>query len=135
MERTRNEMSVKNKYWISKHRYLELKHFCLQYPEWKREYKQIRNLPPSEGFVKASTNQSGDFFVEYVALRRTDILQRMELIEKIARQTDDYLAPFIFVAVTEERAYTWLRANGMACGKDMFYDRYHKFFWLLDQAR
>lgn len=28
----RPEISPKNKYWISKHRHYELKHFCLQYP-------------------------------------------------------------------------------------------------------
>lgn len=31
----RAEVSKRNKYYISKHRYYELKHFCLQYPEWK----------------------------------------------------------------------------------------------------
>lgn len=28
----RAELSEKNPYWIEKHRYYELKHFCLQYP-------------------------------------------------------------------------------------------------------
>lgn len=28
----RPEVSQKNPYWIGKHRYYELKHFCLQYP-------------------------------------------------------------------------------------------------------
>ena len=31
----RAEVSKKNKYYISKHRYYELKHFCLQYKEWE----------------------------------------------------------------------------------------------------
>ncbi len=34
----RSELSPKNKYYIDKHRYYELKHFCLQYPEWKQTY-------------------------------------------------------------------------------------------------
>ena len=29
------ELSERNPYYISKHRYYELKHFCLQYPEWE----------------------------------------------------------------------------------------------------
>lgn len=29
----RPEVSEKNQYWIEKHRYYELKHFCLQYKE------------------------------------------------------------------------------------------------------
>lgn len=32
----RAELSEKNPYWIEKHRYYELKHFCLQYPIWKK---------------------------------------------------------------------------------------------------
>ena len=34
-------LSKRNKYYISKHRYYELKHFCLQYPEWKEEYANL----------------------------------------------------------------------------------------------
>ena len=36
----RPEISKKNLYWIPKHRYYELKHFCLQYPEWKKNYRR-----------------------------------------------------------------------------------------------
>ena len=32
----RTTVSKKNKYWISRHRYLELSHFCAQYNEWIR---------------------------------------------------------------------------------------------------
>ena len=34
----RPELSEKNPYWIEKHRYYELKHFCLQYPIWRKAY-------------------------------------------------------------------------------------------------
>ena len=40
----KNELSGKNKYHLSKHRYLELKHFCLQYPEWKKRLKEIDDI-------------------------------------------------------------------------------------------
>lgn len=33
----RPELSKNNKYYISKQRYYELKHFCLQYGDWARE--------------------------------------------------------------------------------------------------
>lgn len=36
--RIRPELAENNKYWISKHRYYELKHYCLQYPLWKSAY-------------------------------------------------------------------------------------------------
>lgn len=34
----RSELSKRNKWHISKHKFLELKHFCLQYPEWHKLY-------------------------------------------------------------------------------------------------
>lgn len=40
----RPELSNKSPYWIERHRYYELKHFCLQYPIWKRAYAALGNL-------------------------------------------------------------------------------------------
>ena len=40
----RPEVSQKNPYWIGKHRYYELKHFCLQYPIWKKAYLSLDAL-------------------------------------------------------------------------------------------
>ncbi len=37
----RPEISQNNEYWISKHRYYELKHFCMQYPLWKAAYRLL----------------------------------------------------------------------------------------------
>lgn len=34
---------MENEYWVSKHRYLELKHFCLQYPIWIKNYILLTN--------------------------------------------------------------------------------------------
>ena len=40
----RPEITKKNKYWIEKHRYYELKHFCLQYPIWRKAYAALDGL-------------------------------------------------------------------------------------------
>lgn len=37
----RPEISEKNKFWIDRHRYYELKHFCLQYPNWKSRRSEL----------------------------------------------------------------------------------------------
>ena len=54
MSRTRPELSKKNKYYISKHRYYELKHFCLQYPEWVEKYKSAIRYPQGIGNTESS---------------------------------------------------------------------------------
>lgn len=133
----RPELSKKNKYWISKHRHYELKHFCLQYPEWKKacsthsmkiaslitlETSLARFTPHNPSNVKAS-------LIEYYT-------KQIDLIEKIAIETDHYLYDYLIKGITEGRSYTYLKAVlGMPCGRDMYYDRYRKFFWLLSNAR
>lgn len=132
----RAKLSSKNRYWIEKHRHYELKHFCLQYPHWEKSYKE------ADGFMRGSTNESysrlstpGDPTGKCVDIR-TVYLERMDLVRRIAYETDQYLAEYIFKAVTEGLSYTQLNLKyDIPCGKDMYYDRYRRFFWLLNQAR
>ena len=57
-------------------------------------------------------------------------------IEKVAIEADRYLSQYILKAVTENLSYTYLKTKmGIPCGKDMYYDRYRKFFWLLNKVR
>lgn len=133
----RPEISEKNKYYIDKHRYYELKHFCLQYGEWKKAYalcnesiifaSNIEKIP--------SSNIPSDLTAKY-ALKRTYYGKRIELIDTIVRKADDFLYPYILKAVTEGLSYTYLKTKlDMPCSRDMYYDRYRRFFWLLSQAR
>ena len=40
-----------------------------------------------------------------------------------------------FEGVTCGVSYGVLAARGIPCGKDYYYDKYRKFFWLLDKVR
>lgn len=133
----RAELSPKNKYWIDKHRYYELKHFCLQYPEWKRAYADFSDtsLPLSLIEHIPTSNLPGDPTAKR-ALMKFYYLERIKLIEKTAIETDPYLYSYIIKGVTEGKSYTYLKTKlGIPCGKDMYYDRYRKFFWLLNEER
>lgn len=133
----RAEISEKNKYYIDKHRYYELKHFCLQYREWKKAYELC-----NESIIFASTvekmpsgNIPSDLTAKY-AIKKVQYADRIKLIEEIARKADDYLYPYILKGVTEGLPYTHLKTKlDIPCGRDMYYDRYRKFFWLLSEAR
>lgn len=119
----RAEISQKNKYWITKHRHYELKHFCLQYPDWKKTHSDLRDTIAPMSISKRVT-------------MRAMYAQNIELIEKTARATDPYLYDYIIKGVTEGRSYTYMRTVlNIPCGKDMYYDRYRKFFWLLSESR
>ena len=133
----RPELSIKNKYRIDKHRHYELKHFCLQYPEWKRAYADFSDptIPLSTIERVPTSNLPGDPTAKR-AVMKAHYQERMDLIEKIAMETDKCLYDYILKAVTENLSYTYLRSRlGIPCGRDMYYDRYRRFFWLLNQAR
>lgn len=131
----RPEISKKNKYWIDKNRHYELKHFCLQYPKWKKAYNSSPNVSLSTTGSISRSNQHSDPTANQ-AIRKTYYLERIKLIERIAKEADSELHSYILKAVTEELSYTYLKAKTeIPCGRDMYYDRYRRFFWLLDKAR
>ena len=62
--------------------------------------------------------------------------EKIKMIEKVALETDNCLHKYILKAVTEGLSYTYLKTRlGIPCGKDMYYDRYRRFFWLLSKSR
>lgn len=133
----RPEISEKNKYWIDKHRHYELKHFCLQYPIWKRKHEMF-GIPIISTSVLdrlPSSNEYGDPTARF-AMKKAYYSERINLVENIAKEADRYLYKYILKAVTEGVSYTYLRTKlDIPCGRDMFYDRYRRFFWLLSEAR
>ena len=133
----RAEISEKSKYYIDKHRYYELKHFCLQYNEWKKAYASCNEsiIFTSKFERESSSNVHSDLTAKY-ALKKLQYGNRIKLIERIVMEADDFLYPYILKAVTEGLSYTNLKAvHDIPCGRDMYYDRYRKFFWLLSEAR
>lgn len=133
----RPELSIKNKYWIEKHRYYELKHFCLQYPEWKKMYADFENLSMPLSMIERvpTSNLPGDPTAKR-AMMKYYYSERIKVIEKTAMEADGYLYQYIIKAVTEGLSYTYLKTKlGIPCGKDMYYDRYRRFFWLLNHNR
>lgn len=130
-------ISTKNKYWIDKHRHYELKHFCLQYPEWKRAYAEFDNpsVPLSTIERVSTSNLPGDPTAKR-AMMKAYYDKKIKLIEKVATDADEFLADYILKAVTENLSYNHLKSKfDIPCGKDMYYDRYRRFFWLLSAAR
>lgn len=133
----RAKISEKNKYYIDKHRYYELKHFCLQYNEWKKEYARCNEaiIFTSKFEHEPSSNVHSDLTAKY-ALKKLQYGTKIKLIERIAMEADDFLYPYILKAVTEGLSYPYLKTRlDIPCGKDMYYDRYRRFFWLLSEER
>ena len=133
----RPEVSIKNRYYIDKHRHYELKHFCLQYPKWKKAYIDSLDVDVPMSMIDGSQTSEGVYDPKSSrALTRAYYSKRMQMLEQVAKDADKYLWFYILKAVTEGLSYTYLRTKlDIPCGKDMYYDRYRRFFWLLSEIR
>lgn len=98
----RPELSEKNPYWIERHRYYELKHFCLQYPIWKKAYAALDGLSrrPSDLEVFSKKGEISDPTVRCVEAR-SYYIERMKTVEQVAIATDAELSSYILKGVTE----------------------------------
>ena len=134
----RAEITRKSPYWIPKHRYYELKHFCLQYQDWRHELSLI------DGYyaVSAGVNEYVDSGstcrpTEYYAEARMFYERRIEMVNLAAQKaTDDIFGEVLVDAVTNGLSYEKLMARGdVNCGKEAWYAAYRRFFWILDKLR
>ena len=133
----RPELSKRNPYWIEKHRYYELKHFCLQYDIWKKAYEGIDGFklnPLNEGTLVMSRTfgdptGSAAIIKEYYS-------KRISLIEDAAKETDSELCGYILKGITKGYSYDILKVRfDIPCCKEVYYNLYRKFFWILDKER
>ena len=133
----RPEISDKNKYWISKHRHYELKHFCLQYPIWKKAYGELLECGISVSNIDREIRVAAiNDPTSKNAIMRAYYDEKIKMVENIAYKTDKYLYTYILKAVTEGHSYVYLRSMlGIPCSRDVYYTQYRKFFWLLSQER
>lgn len=132
----RPELSEKNKYWLERHRYYELKHFCLQYPIWKKAYRALDGFKDHPIDLQLFSAGSYGSPTERCAMAKAYYHDRMEMIENTAKETDQELQSYILKGVTECLSYDVLKARlEIPCSKDTYYDRYRRFFWLLNKMR
>lgn len=126
----------KKKYEISKHRFLELYHYCMQYGEWIDELNgmtdTVKGMANTEG--PRSGGEPGST-TERLVIRRMKLQEKCEAIEQTAIEADPELYPYIIEGVTTEYAtYKYLKqVKDIPCGKDMYYERRRRFYWLLSQ--
>lgn len=127
------ELSNKSKYWIPRHRYYELKHYCRQYPYWKGLYGKLEFKIAERQEIHASTPANP---TEKIAVLRADLKRAMELVENCAKEAFPELYNVLLNGVTAGRTFEQLKAIGeVPCSRDMYYDRYRKFFYILSQRR
>ena len=133
--RLKTELSKKNQYWVEKHRFLELKHFCLQYPIWEKAYKALSGLSkrPLDLMIFSSevsdpTARCAETMLKYS--------KWLGMVENAAEKTDPVIGDYILQGVTEGVSYEVMRTRkDIPCCREKYYMLYRKFFWLSNKER
>ena len=132
----RTEVSERNPYHIDKNRYLELKYFCLQYPSWKTLYLSYSSLCQGTSDAIGRTQKEFQNPVENCVEKREFYYDRIMLLQRTALETDPVIGNYILEGVVSGISYDALNARDkIPCCRQVYYELYRKFFWLLDKNR
>jgi len=120
----RPELSKSNALYISKHRYYELKHFCLQYPEWQKKCRYLN----SSSVIKPGEVGRDDSDIYRDQMRLVD--------ECINEAAEEWLRPYLRYYVIYGETYPELKTRrNIPCGKDIFYNAFRRFLYILSERR
>lgn len=131
---TRIRPTIKKGEWVlTKHQFYTAYHYAMQYNEWKTELDAITFVSA----ISADSEPHGTGVgnpTEVKAMRRGRFSTKVETIRSLAAQAAPEISNWLLLAVTNEGVtYNYLRNRGMPCGKNYFYDRRRKFYYLLSK--
>ena len=130
----RPEITKKSKYYIPKHRYYELKHFVQQYPDWVKAIRELDGLSRRPVDYVCSNDISDPVY--RAAEKREELQRRIKIITDVANQTDKTIGIYILTAIINNESYDKINArSNIPCCREVYYELYRKFFFLLDIAR
>ena len=131
MDKVRKRDMKLSDYNISRAKYNELKYFCMQYEENKRELHKGYGLNAivNDGLPKG--NLPGNP-VEGQAIRNAVLQADVDLIEHTAMEAGADVYQWLIKNVTEGVPYEWLNVPS---GRRQFYETRRYFFFLLAQKR
>ena len=137
MSNMRPELSKKSKHYVEKHRYYELKNFCLQYGIWKKAYLALDGLSKRpEDLERLSKTNTYSNPTEQCAIARDKYSNWIGMVEQCCKDADPDIFEYLLRCVTEGTSYEVMSAKSyIPCCKDTFYKAYRRFFWLLSKRR
>lgn len=120
---------------ISDKRYMELKAFCEQYPEWKDKLKHQKHTVKSIGISDAPLAARITDQTQALAMEHIELEKKCKMIEQTAIEADADLYSYIIQSVCYEAPYKYLQCHGIPCSRASFYDARRHFFYLLNKNK
>lgn len=125
-------------YGISRHRYEELKAFCLQYEEKKAKINRGISSVANDGMPKGNLKPN---IIENTAIRNVIYQKDCEIIEQaaIAAGGDIGIHSYILKSVTNDLSYSFVeydeRLGRIPVGRTDFYGYRRLFYHYLDSIK
>lgn len=136
MNRVKSELSSRNPTRISKHRYYELRHWCLQYPEWKAALLRINYLSSASVLTPEDRTTDPKRRTEELAAETAILDRKIGLLDRIAEEAGGDISKWLKIGITEDKSFTELKMLHMIpCERDLYYRRYRLFFALLSDEK
>lgn len=128
----RLELSRESEYFIPGNLYRQCIYFCRQYPDWAAALSS----PPDSGkgidYSVPRVQTSGDFDpVEAEGIRRHQYAIKKQIVDDAIMEAAPEIAKWLLLGVAYRKSFEDLEAMGMPCGREYYFRRRRKFFWLL----
>lgn len=128
----RYELSKDSKYYLPKETYLTVRHYCRQYPSWEAVLSTDPDTSRAITYDVPRVQTSGDSDpASEIAIKRAEIARKKKLVDDAVREAAPEIERFLKLGVCYGMSEWDLEGMGMPCGKDLYYDRMRKFYWIL----
>lgn len=130
-------VATTNQFRLHANRMHELENFCMQYKHWHTELTHLDQdgYQPVPNYIQDKVQSFGytDPVFDKVATREAYI-KKIKMVEDTAQMTDEVLAPYLIISVTERRSYGEIMAKEfIPCSQNEFYKKRRMFMWILDK--
>lgn len=126
------ELSKNSKYYIQKEDYLNALHFCLRYPTWVAVLSTDPDTSKAIAYDQERVQTSGDSDpAAEIAIKRAEIAKKKQLVDDIIHEVAPEFEKYLRLGVCYGMPEWQLESMGMPCGKDLYYERRRKFYWML----
>lgn len=121
-------------YYIPKETFLTVIHYCKQYPLWVAELSVEPDTGRAITYDSDKVQTSSDFDpVSEMAMRRTEIARKKEMLEGVAEHVAGAAANWLLLGVCYDLPYYQLKHRGIPCGKDLYYKLRRMFYYEIAQ--
>lgn len=129
------DLKLSDEYEISRHRYRELKEFCLQYEEKKEKLRQLYSLSSTPPEVSVMGGIPGKP-TERKALRASQLKNDIEVIDfALSTACGDDVGLVEYLKKNVTLGYGFDRLGTIPCTLRTFYKYRRKFFFILNQEK